>query len=105
MKFQNDALLHFHPSHNSGRATQHGHNQTKLRGKPTDIEGQIQYCSIQEGSRSITFHSLPTPTSFPSTVHAVLLFYSHTVIVIDISMNTCKQPHFCLSRDSEYNMS
>jgi hypothetical protein len=37
-EFQIDALLDFHPSHESGRATQHGHTQTKLRGKPTDIE-------------------------------------------------------------------
>jgi hypothetical protein len=63
--------------HESGRATQHGHTRTKLIGKPADIERWVQSCSIWEGSRSITFHSLPTPTSFPGTVHAVPLFYSH----------------------------
>jgi hypothetical protein len=31
-------LLDFHPSHESDRVTQHGHTQTKLRGKPTDRE-------------------------------------------------------------------
>jgi hypothetical protein len=29
------ALLDFHPNHESWRATQHGHTQTKLKGKPT----------------------------------------------------------------------
>jgi hypothetical protein len=75
--FQIDALLDFHLSHESCRATQRGHTQTKLRGKPTDIERRIQSCLIWECSRSITFHSLPLPTSFPGTVRAVPSFYSH----------------------------
>jgi hypothetical protein len=37
-KLQIDAELDFHTSHKSGRATQHGHTQAKLRGKPTDKE-------------------------------------------------------------------
>jgi hypothetical protein len=74
---QIDALLDFHPSRESGRAAQHGHTETKLRGKPTNTERQVQSCSIWEASRSITFHSLPTP-GFPGTVRAVPLFYSHT---------------------------
>jgi hypothetical protein len=37
-KFQIDALLNFHPSHESSRETQHRHTQTKLKGKPTDTE-------------------------------------------------------------------
>jgi hypothetical protein len=41
-KFQIDALLDFHPSHRPGGATQHGHIQTKLRGKPTDTERLVQ---------------------------------------------------------------
>jgi hypothetical protein len=71
---QIDALLNFHPSHESSRATRHYHTQTKLRGKPTDVERRVWSCSIWEGSRSITFHSIPTSTSFHGTVHAVLLF-------------------------------
>jgi hypothetical protein len=73
-----DALLEFLPSHISGRATQHGHTQTKFIGKPTDIETWVQSCLIWEGSRSITFRALPAPTSFPSTVRGVPLFFSHT---------------------------
>jgi hypothetical protein len=37
-QFQIDALLDFHPVHESGRATQCGHTQTKLRGKTNDID-------------------------------------------------------------------
>jgi hypothetical protein len=84
-KFHIDELLDFHPSHESGRATQHGHTQTELRGKPIDIERRVQSCSIWEGSRSIIFHSFPTPTIFPGTVRAVPLFYSHTSY-------TCNRP-------------
>jgi hypothetical protein len=47
-KFLIDALLDFHSSHKSGRATQHGHIQTKLRDKPTDIERKVQSCLIWE---------------------------------------------------------
>jgi hypothetical protein len=83
-KFQIDALLDFHPSHESGRATQHGHTQTKLRGKLNDIERRVRSCSIWEGSRSLTFHSLPTPTSFPGIVRAAPLLYSHTSYICDI---------------------
>jgi hypothetical protein len=64
-KFQTDALLNFRPSHESGIATQHGHTQTKLRGKPTDIERRVQSWPIWESSRSITFHSFPTPKVSP----------------------------------------
>jgi hypothetical protein len=72
-KFQIYALLNFHPSHESGRATHHGLNQTKLRGKPTDIDIRVQSCSIWEGPRSITFHPLPTHTVFPGTVCTVVI--------------------------------
>jgi hypothetical protein len=59
-KFQIDALLDFYPSHESGRATQHGHTQIKFRGKPADsIERWIQSCLIWEGSRLITFNCSP----------------------------------------------
>jgi hypothetical protein len=45
--FPVDVWLYFHPSHNSGRATQNGHTQTKLRGKPTDVESPVQSSPIQ----------------------------------------------------------
>jgi hypothetical protein len=72
-KFQNDALLDFRHSHESESTTQHGHTQTRLRGKPTDSEGRIQSCSILEASRSIAFYSLLTATTFPGRVLAVPL--------------------------------
>jgi hypothetical protein len=52
-------------------AEQHSHIQTKLRGKPTDVERreQIQSWSIRKASKSNTFHSLPTHTSFSGTVY------------------------------------
>jgi hypothetical protein len=77
-KFQIDALLDFHPSHESGRATQHGHTQTKLRGKQANTERRVQSCSIREASRSITYYSLPISTSFHCRVNAIPLFYSRT---------------------------
>jgi hypothetical protein len=79
---------HFHPSHESGRTTQHGHTKTMLRGEPIDTERRVQSCSILEPSRSITIRSFPYPTSFPCTVSRpatprrtvlVLLKYSHSV--------------------------
>jgi hypothetical protein len=46
-KLQIDALLNFHPSHESSRTTQNGHAQTKLRGKPSNVERRrVQSCSI-----------------------------------------------------------
>jgi hypothetical protein len=75
-----DTLLDLHGSHKSGRTTQHGHTQTKLRGKPTDIERQAS--PVLFDSRNfmvITFHSLPTPTSFLGRLCAVL---SHTLYTI-----------------------
>jgi hypothetical protein len=57
---------------------------SKLRGKPTDTQRRVQSCSIWECSRSITFHSLPTPTSFPGTVRAVPLFYSRASYINDL---------------------
>jgi hypothetical protein len=51
-KFQTDALLDFLPSHESVR-TEHIHTQTKPRGKLTDVERRVQFCSILEASRSL----------------------------------------------------
>jgi hypothetical protein len=45
-KFQIDVLLNFHPSHESNRTAQHGHTQTKVRGKLTDTERRVQSPSI-----------------------------------------------------------
>jgi hypothetical protein len=83
------ALPDFHPSHKSDRTTQHGHTQTKVvRGKPTDMDRRVQSCSIRETLGLITFHSLPTPTSFPGRVRAIPLFYSR-ISYIFTNQNFC----------------
>jgi hypothetical protein len=87
------ALLDFHPSHESGRTTQHGHTQTEIRGKPIDIERQFQSCSIWEASRSITYHLLPTPTSFHGRVRAIPLFYSCTFLFSEKIKTAIENPN------------
>jgi hypothetical protein len=81
-----DAFLDFHPSHESGRTTQHGHTQSSEANHlmATHTDRPVQSFLIREGSWLTTFHLLPTaptPTSLPSRpgiVQAVLLFYSRT---------------------------
>jgi hypothetical protein len=77
-KFQIDVLLEFHPNHESGRTTQHGHTQANLRDEPAVIEKRVQSFSIRDASRPITFHSLPIPTNFLCRVGTVPLYNSHT---------------------------
>jgi hypothetical protein len=92
--------------HKSGRATQHGHTQTKLRGKPIDVERRVQSCSIREASKSIAYHPLPTPTGFHGRVHAVMLFYSRTLNPLTVASGELHPPseqfyfglHFALTR-------
>jgi hypothetical protein len=47
----------FHPSHESGRETR-VHIQTKLSGKPTDIQRQVQSCLIHEAFSALIHYSL-----------------------------------------------
>jgi hypothetical protein len=47
-KFLFDGLLDFLPSHESGRATQHGHTQTKLKANQlTDESRLVQFEKVQ----------------------------------------------------------
>jgi hypothetical protein len=52
-------LLDFHPSHESGRATQHGHTQTELRGKPTDIERRVSIVPFEKVQGLLPFGRSP----------------------------------------------
>jgi hypothetical protein len=77
-KFQINVLLNFHPSHESGGTTQHGHIQTKPEANQLiqrDKTSLISFQKLQLDYLAFASHFY----SFPGSVCAVPLFNSHTL--------------------------
>jgi hypothetical protein len=89
-KFQINALLNFHSSHESGRTRQHSQTQTKLRGKPTDTEWPVQSCLIQVDSRLITF-TWSSLYKFPHTLYMTLNVQYFSISTTGMPQDTHKQ--------------
>jgi hypothetical protein len=84
--FRNYAPLDFHPSYETGRTTQKGHTQTKVRSK---WSRRIQACYILDASRQIMFHAFTAPANAPGIVHAVQLFNSHASYIAFLESHLC----------------